>query len=328
MNYFSEGLSTNRRGSLAYRPPKKSYARVYLRAVLPPLLSHGVCMEAHMQNLLTRFDAVTGGLRGFVYRDMGGLRMHVPTLAARGLRVRSASLVPGAVTLTDDLGAVWVNAYHNLENHLGGALRALGLGWEDGAGWPVVREELAAALRACPDPDGKADEMLAFMSQPTMKRKAFLRMKIAGVYRGVSIAKRRPVSRLGYMLMSLPCLSGFIVTCQILWRCGVKERTVFRKTSKQPQARVSDVVSSGPAAGCPTTLIWQTRRFLREHLRLCLARGKTPQQGSGVQIFRSGMFLRLLVKLAATQNRERRLGLNYVTYCSFVSERNSTILPL
>ncbi|GAB1313026.1 IucC family-domain-containing protein [Madurella fahalii] len=162
----------------------RNYARVYLHAVLPPLLSHGVCMEAHMQNLLARFDAGTRVLRGFVYRDMGGLRMHVPTLAARGVRLRSASLVPGAVTLTDDLEAVWVNAYHNLENHLGGALRALGLGWEDGAGWDVVREELTAALRASADPDGKAEEMLAFMLQPTMKRKAFLRMKIAGIYRG------------------------------------------------------------------------------------------------------------------------------------------------
>jgi siderophore synthetase component len=164
-----------------------SYARLYFRAVLPLLVSHGICLEAHMQNVLARFDVETGALRGFVYRDMGGLRMHVPTMEARGVRIKSADLVPGAVVLTDDLEAVWANAYHSFENHMGGALRGLGLQWE--GGWDVVREELKAALDACPDPDGRAAGLLEFMVQATVKRKAFLRMKIAGVYRGVSIGE-------------------------------------------------------------------------------------------------------------------------------------------
>lgn len=104
------------------------------------------------------------------------------------------------MTLTDDLDAVWANFYHNLESHLGGALRGLGLAWGncgggggDRGGWGIVREELEAALRGrgggrawCPDPDSRAAELWGFMVRPVVKRKAFLRMKIAGIYRGVS----------------------------------------------------------------------------------------------------------------------------------------------
>jgi siderophore synthetase component len=165
-----------------------------------------------MQNVLARFDVETGALRGFVYRDMGGLRMHVPTMEARGVRIKSADLVPGAVVLTDDLEAVWANAYHSFENHMGGALRGLGLQWE--GGWDIVREELKAVLDASPDPDGRAAELLEFMVQPTVKRKAFLRMKIAGVYRGVSIGE--PVGGVPHLLTKLcsrECTRGFQILC-------------------------------------------------------------------------------------------------------------------
>jgi siderophore synthetase component len=179
-----------------------------------------------MQNLLARFDVETGALRGFVYRDMGGLRMHVPTMEARGVRIKSADLVPGAVVLTDDLEAVWANAYHSFENHMGGALRGLGLQWE--GGWDIVREELKAALDASPDPDGRAAKLLEFMIQPTVKRKAFLRMKIAGVYRGVSI--NEPLGWVPHLLTkvcSRECIRGF----QILY--PYKERDRPRLTHRR-----------------------------------------------------------------------------------------------
>ncbi|KAK4141291.1 uncharacterized protein C8A04DRAFT_39228 [Dichotomopilus funicola] len=169
----------------------RNYTHLYFLSTLPLLLSHGICLESHLQNLLARFDTTTHTLRGFVYRDMGGLRMHKPTLAARGIRVRSADLVPGAVTLIEDLEPAWANAYHCLENHLGGAMRGLGLQWGDGeegkGGWGVVREELRKVLDGCADPDGKREELWGFLVQPVVKRKAFLRMKVAGVYRGGDI---------------------------------------------------------------------------------------------------------------------------------------------
>ncbi|CAE6342302.1 unnamed protein product [Rhizoctonia solani] len=146
-----------------------NHTRTYLQTVLPPLLSHGICLEAHMQNMLVRFEVKSGALRGFIYRDMGGLRMHVSTMALRGVTTKSASLVPGGVILTDDLEAVWVNAYHNfVVNHLGGALRAMGLSWV--GGWDIVRKELTDALTLSADP--KSGELLEFMLQPKMKRKA------------------------------------------------------------------------------------------------------------------------------------------------------------
>ncbi|KAG8688762.1 hypothetical protein FRC11_004822, partial [Ceratobasidium sp. 423] len=143
----------------------RGYTRLYLKAILPPLLSHGIGLEAHMQNILARFEIGTNTLRGFVYRDMGGLRMHVPTMSQRGVTIKSASLVPGGVMLTDNLDAVWVGAYHNIvANHLGGALRAMGLTCN--GGWDIVREELTNALTTTPHSKVKADELLKFMLQP------------------------------------------------------------------------------------------------------------------------------------------------------------------
>ncbi|QRV99013.1 hypothetical protein RhiJN_27032 [Ceratobasidium sp. AG-Ba] len=166
----------------------RNYTRLYLQAVLPFLLSYGIFLEAHMQNMLVRFDLKTGALRGFVYRDVDGVRIHAPTMQARGLDIKSPYFVSGATTLINDLEALWARVYQIcLTNHLGGALTAMGLGWE--GGWTILREELENALRA--SHEDKASELLAFVLQPYIKRTAFLRTKLTGVY-GKQINYQRP----------------------------------------------------------------------------------------------------------------------------------------
>ncbi|KAH8887246.1 hypothetical protein GQ53DRAFT_796431 [Thozetella sp. PMI_491] len=157
------------------------YTRCFLCAFLPPLVDFGICLEAHQQNVVIRFDKITGSLCGFAYRDTGGLRMHIPTLKSRGIELKTA--VPGAVTLTEDLDEIWDRAYHDLlVNHLGGFIRGLGL--RQSGGWSIVRNELVACLSCCTNP--LAAQLLEYFTQKTIRRKAFLRMKLAGVYRNVS----------------------------------------------------------------------------------------------------------------------------------------------
>lgn len=56
------------------------WVSIACHALLPPLIYNGVAFEAHAQNVLVRFDSQTKGVLGFVLRDLGGLRIHPPTL--------------------------------------------------------------------------------------------------------------------------------------------------------------------------------------------------------------------------------------------------------
>lgn len=154
--------------------------------MLPPLLKYGIALEAHSQNVLARFDKATGVLLGFAFRDMGGLRIHVPSLKNHGIVLKTA--LPGSVITTDDLESVWSNAYHTIfANHLGQIMHGLGL--RRNGGWAIVRKELTDLLQASSD-ERNARDLLEYFSSEKVHRKAFLRMKLGGIYRSVSDSKR------------------------------------------------------------------------------------------------------------------------------------------
>lgn len=157
----------------------RTYARIFLKAVLTPLVTYGVCMEAHPQNIVCRFDRTTKELKGFAYRDMGGLRLHVPTLKEHGLELKSAS--PESVVVSDDIDEVWQWAYHVVfYNHLCTILRGLGL--QQHGGWEIVRKETVQVLDDLDHPT--APVLKAFIFQKNIELKCFLRMKLAKRYRG------------------------------------------------------------------------------------------------------------------------------------------------
>ena len=52
------------------------------KAFLPAVLVNGFSFEAHLQNVLARFDSKSGQLIGFVVRDNGGIKHHQETLFA------------------------------------------------------------------------------------------------------------------------------------------------------------------------------------------------------------------------------------------------------
>lgn len=158
------------------------YVTVLFELVLPPLVQYGIGLEGHGQNLVARVCRRTGQIKGFAVRDFGGVRMHVPTLRNHG--VRYDSLPPGAATLTDDLQNVWSKVDHSLlQNHVGLLLESLGL--ENHGGWTITHEVLSTVLGS--DKGSPGYTLFEYFTKDTMPFKCFLRMRMEGKYRDVSL---------------------------------------------------------------------------------------------------------------------------------------------
>ena len=155
----------------------------YLARLVPPILrmwtAHGVALEAHLQNTL--LVAAGGRPRGFIVRDLGGIRVHRPRLVAAG---HALDLAPGSFTITDDLAEAQGKLMHTLVH---AHLAAL-LGWLEDAGgpaedllWPRVRRALEVPLRAWaaePRLARACAEDRAYLFAPRCRMKALLSMRI------------------------------------------------------------------------------------------------------------------------------------------------------
>ena len=146
------------------------------------MLEDGVAFEAHPQNTVARFSlAPPHELRGFVIRDFGGLRVHPPTLLkSTGVTL---DVVPGHSIIADTIDDVYARMYHTMfHNHLQQLVRVLELHY-NGKGWQVIRMRLREAI-----PPGHALER-AWLGKvaKTFPGKCFMRMRMAGMYRHVSL---------------------------------------------------------------------------------------------------------------------------------------------
>lgn len=160
------------------------YIDLIFDAFLPPLLTNGIAFEAHGQNTLARFDRASGKLKGFVFRDFGGLRIHRETLyASTGVELDT---LPDHCIVVADVNDSYKRLYHTLiHSHLHRLIRVLGF-HHNGRGWARVRESLETRIprssglwRAWLDP-----------AKTTVMGKCLLRMKLEGLYRDVSCILR------------------------------------------------------------------------------------------------------------------------------------------
>lgn len=203
------------------------YVNRLFTLVLPPLVRHGIGLEAHGQNLVARINRHSGEISGFAVRDFGGVRMHVPTLRKHG--VSFASLPPGGSTLTDDLHNVWSKVNHALvQNHIGLLLSALGLETRAGRGWSIVRDALQNVLSSEGE-DGM--KVLDNFMQDTMPFKCFLRMRMEGKYRDVR-------------LYPSPCMKVYEANCHLVCRerspeCATHGIIEMGDSGQDPRASVA-----------------------------------------------------------------------------------------
>ncbi|KAA1467571.1 hypothetical protein DENSPDRAFT_769364 [Dentipellis sp. KUC8613] len=153
------------------------YARLLIDAVLPPMLHNGLAFEAHPQNTLLRVSRSTGKLLGFVLRDLGGLRVHPPTLrSSTGVEFE---FLPDHCVVTASLQEASKKLYHTLiHNHLHRLSRILDVHY-DGTAWEYVRKHMT---RNIPRESWLWDVWMSERAK-SVSGKCLMRMKIQGLYR-------------------------------------------------------------------------------------------------------------------------------------------------
>lgn len=126
-----------RTANLGSMQPLELWQR-YCQALIPPIAflcgRLGIALEAHPQNIVVQFEKDPGGswLVKFLYRDLGGIRMHPQKLKA-GLdelklaaNLNAPQFYPGSATTTSSLRELSSKfIYSLLQNHLGELVRSI-----------------------------------------------------------------------------------------------------------------------------------------------------------------------------------------------------------
>lgn len=156
------------------------YIHVACEALIPALIHNGVAFEAHAQNVLVRLHKKSGDIRGFVLRDLGGLRIHPPTL--RESTGTNFEFLPKHCIATDTLQEIFPKFYHTfVHNHIQRLIRVLGLHY-NGRGWELLRSHMGSVIPAT-HPVWKV-----WMDSTCMEveSKCLMRMRMRDSYRDVS----------------------------------------------------------------------------------------------------------------------------------------------
>lgn len=133
--------------------------------------------------MLVRIDIQTHAIAGFTFRDLGGVKIHMPTLRQQGYNMKAA--VPGDVIQTDNVTEAWATTHHALfQVHLNQLIPALRL--QHDGGWAIVREESERFISGDEDLIS-AKQLGDFFLRETMPLKCFLRMRMEGVHRDVRV---------------------------------------------------------------------------------------------------------------------------------------------
>ncbi|TFY68539.1 hypothetical protein EVG20_g3525 [Dentipellis fragilis] len=126
---------------------------------------------------LVRVSRKTGKLRGFVLRDLGGLRVHPPTL--RSSTGVDFEFLPDHCVVTATLQEASKKLYHTLiHNHLHRLSRVLDVHY-DGTAWEYVRKHMT---RNIPRESWLWDVWMNEQAK-SVSGKCLMRMKIQGLYR-------------------------------------------------------------------------------------------------------------------------------------------------
>ena len=115
-------------------------------------------------------------------RDLGGLRVHAETL--RSSTGTDFQFSPGHCVVTASLEEAAKKLYHTLVfNHLQRLARSLDLHY-DGSGWALLRQHLEAKIPR----DSWLWDVWMRQDARSVSGKCLLRMKLAGLYRDVSLS--------------------------------------------------------------------------------------------------------------------------------------------
>ncbi|KXN81324.1 hypothetical protein AN958_05179 [Leucoagaricus sp. SymC.cos] len=153
------------------------YMEISCRALLPALIHNGVAFEAHAQNVVARFETATGMVVGFIYRDLGGLRIDPKTLKeSTGVDFQ---FLPGHCVVTQSLEEASPKFYHTfVHNHIQRLIRLLKL-HSNGIGWDLLRKHMASVIPR----DHKLWDIWMKPERRRVDSKCLMRMRMKDSYR-------------------------------------------------------------------------------------------------------------------------------------------------
>lgn len=121
----------------------------------------------------------------------------MPTLRERGYTLYSA--LPDSFVTTEVREEAWDILHHTLfNNNINHLIQSLGL--HRNGGWAIVREELNKVINE--STVGPRKELLEYLSKDQVHLKCFLKMKLEGLYRDVSLL-HPPVESMQYWSLTL-----------------------------------------------------------------------------------------------------------------------------
>ncbi|GET03085.1 hypothetical protein RCL_jg8271.t1 [Rhizophagus clarus] len=158
------------------------FISILFKVFLPPVFVNGFTFEAHLQNVLARFDSKSGELVGFVVRDFGGIRLHQDTLfESIG---EKADVLKESYTEVKTSLEVYDWMYITLIfNNVQRFARALHL-HHNGIGWDIVRKYFKQIV--------PRDHLLykTFLEQDKLKYKCYMKTKLGGLSRNLFFVQK------------------------------------------------------------------------------------------------------------------------------------------
>lgn len=117
------------------------YCRIVIHAFLDLFLIYGIALEGHQQNTITVFE--NDQPHHMIVRDLGGLRVHLPTLQQHGFVLEA---YPDSATITHDDTEVTNKFLHTvIQYHLGELVLLLTEYYQtqESLFWEIIRNNLA-----------------------------------------------------------------------------------------------------------------------------------------------------------------------------------------
>jgi siderophore synthetase component len=152
----------------------------YTRLLLPPLLrllTHGIALEAHLQNCIPTF--LNGHPHRLALRDLAGLRLHPNRLTRAG---HTIDLWPGSVITTTDTETLRAKlGYTALQAHLGELVIRLGHthNLDEQLAWRLIRSVIDDTYDTLHHNNTATDDH-HWLTAETVPHKALVRMRLAG----------------------------------------------------------------------------------------------------------------------------------------------------
>ncbi|CAN8103030.1 unnamed protein product [Discula destructiva] len=151
------------------------YAEGIIDAFVGPMADYGLAFEAHAQNVLIRMDRTTGKINGWVTRDLGSMRIHMPTFRKAGCDI--SSFFHDSTIPTDSETHTWsIIQFCLFHHHLNVFIYRLGIPRH--AAWAMIREKLEAFFEGRKHLEN-IERIRSALFADEISTKAFMVMKFA-----------------------------------------------------------------------------------------------------------------------------------------------------